>query len=534
MSDVTFVSPESGRTANQVERGSARAVNWIVLASLPLAFVLRLKTALGTFLNPDEALHYVLINQNTLAEAYRASLTNAHPPLYFVFLYYWRFVGNSELMLRLPSVVASTLLAWVAFRWISLALNKTAGLIMFLLLAFSPMLIGLGAEVRDYSLLLLWMTGALYFLERAFRDHAVLSIAWSSLFLYLAILTHYSALWFVIAAGIYTLLRISSLRGSSLIAWFLFQCGGVGIYLWLYLVHISKMRGSPMEAEAMTGWLRALYFRAGESRAAFLHRRTVDVFQFLFSNRTGGNIALILFAAGILWLAASGLWLKKASLAAFGVLLVLPFALGMAASLMDVYPYGGTRHCSYLLPFAAAGVAALIATLVRQRIVPVLVLAVLVLPYGYLHRLKDPQQMDRAAQAKQWMDGALADLRSSVPPGDPLFSDYQTSIELEYYLGRERPPAPARECGGVREVQYGPYRVVDIGGWSATAAQLTAGIEGWRAACHPAPRDAVWVFDAGWGLNLLDDMSQSAAGSVSEGRHFGETISLFKLHISNQ
>ena len=114
-------------------------------------------------------------------------------------------------------------------------------------------LTALAAEVRDYSLLLLWMASALYFLERAFRDQRIASIAYYSLFLYLAILTHYSALWFVLAAGIYVVVRVSSLKGHARLAWMLFQLGAAALYIWLYFVHLSKMRGSPMEAEAMTG-----------------------------------------------------------------------------------------------------------------------------------------------------------------------------------------------------------------------------------------------------------------------------------------
>ncbi len=288
-----------------------------------------------------------------------------------------------------------------------------------------------------------------------------------------------------------------------------------------------------MEADAMAGWLRALYFRAGDSRLVFLHGATVDVFQFLFANLTGGTVALVLFAAGVLWLLGAGMLQKRPDLAAFGVLLSVPFALGMVASLLDVYPYGGSRHCTYLLLFAIAGVSFMISTLVRQKLLPVLLLAALVLPAGFLYRLKDPQQMDRQAQAKELMDNAIADLRSSVPPSEPLFSDYQTDIELEYYLGREHPPPAGRECGGVREIQYGLYHVVDVGGWSATAAQLTTAINGWRSGCNPAPRDSVWIIDAGWGLNLLDDLNQSAPRSVSEGQHFGEAISVFKLRIAN-
>jgi 4-amino-4-deoxy-L-arabinose transferase-like glycosyltransferase len=530
MNDVTALTLKS-RWADRIERSLGSGSGWIVVVSLLLAFILRLNSALGTYLNPDEALHYVLVNQSSLAGAYQASLTNAHPPLYFVLLYYWHFVGNSEVMLRLPSVLAGTAVGWMAFRWVAMVLGRTAGIIMRLLLAFSPVLTALAAEVRDYSLLLLWMASALYFMEKAFRDQRVSSIAYYSFFLYLAILTHYSAVWFVLAAGIYVVLRISSLKGHPRISWMLFQVGAAAIYVWLFLVHVSRMRGSPMEAEAMTGWLRALYFHAGESPMDFLQRTTLDAFQYLFGSRVGGGVALAAFCAGVLWLLSAGLFRKRRDLAAFGLLLLLPFVFGMIASLLDFYPYGGTRHCIYLLIFATAGVSYLIATVVRERLLPILLVAPVLVPYWYLHRLPDPQQMGRKEQMKGLMTNAIVDLKTSVQPAEPVFTDYQASVLLAYYLGRDHPPPAPRECGGVTEVQYGAYHFVVVSGWSATATQLMSGIDGWRKACNSVPGDSLWIFDAGWGMNLLDDVSSSAPRSISQAQKFGETISLFKLRI---
>lgn len=51
------------------------------------AFLGRLRAASGTFLNPDEALHYLLANQSSWRLAYNASLTNAHPPLLTLVLF---------------------------------------------------------------------------------------------------------------------------------------------------------------------------------------------------------------------------------------------------------------------------------------------------------------------------------------------------------------------------------------------------------------------------------------------------------------
>jgi uncharacterized membrane protein len=82
------------------------------------AFVARLIPAKDYFLNPDEALHYLSASQPSVDLAYKAALTNAHPPLLILVLYYWRSLGPSELMLRLPSVLAGTACCWLAYLWL--------------------------------------------------------------------------------------------------------------------------------------------------------------------------------------------------------------------------------------------------------------------------------------------------------------------------------------------------------------------------------------------------------------------------------
>src|ERR1700685_2723985 len=81
--------------------------NLVAAAVTLLGFLARLWMASGTFLNPDEALHFRLANQVSLALAYQQSLTAAHPPLLTVVLYFWRGLGTSELWLRLPLGLAS-------------------------------------------------------------------------------------------------------------------------------------------------------------------------------------------------------------------------------------------------------------------------------------------------------------------------------------------------------------------------------------------------------------------------------------------
>src|SRR6202167_2081354 len=126
--------------------------NLAAIAVTLLGFLARLWTASGTFLNPDEALHFRLANQVSLALAYKQSLTAAHPPLLILLLYFWRVLGTSELWLRMPTVLAGTVFCWMFYKWLSKTAGSVAGFIGLLLVAFLPPIILISAEIRQYAL----------------------------------------------------------------------------------------------------------------------------------------------------------------------------------------------------------------------------------------------------------------------------------------------------------------------------------------------------------------------------------------------
>src|ERR1700733_14972061 len=208
-----------------------------------LGFLARLWAAHGTFLNPDEALHFRLANQSSLALAYKESLTASHPPLLTIILYYWRNFGTSELSLRMPSAIAGTVFCWMFYRWLSGVAGKLTGFIGLLFVAFLPPIVLLSAEIRQYALLLAFLASALYFLDAAFKEKSVIKMAAFSVCLYLAMLSHYSAFLFAAALGIYALLRFSSVRpGFPLISvWAVGQVGALALAMDLYKTHLSKL-----------------------------------------------------------------------------------------------------------------------------------------------------------------------------------------------------------------------------------------------------------------------------------------------------
>jgi len=187
--------------ASRWQRFETVAAGFVLL----LAFLLRLWKASGTFLNLDEAMHFLAANKPSLVEAYRSSLNLAHPPLLILLLNVWRSLGTSELFLRLPSVIAGTIFCWIFFRWLTRILGPAVGWVGFVLVSLLPVFVELSSEIRQYPLLLCFMMAAAYILESAFAEDSVGKMAGFFFFLYLAMLTHFSAILFAGAVGVYSL-----------------------------------------------------------------------------------------------------------------------------------------------------------------------------------------------------------------------------------------------------------------------------------------------------------------------------------------
>src|SRR5215475_6854425 len=169
-----------------------------VCSTLALGFLARLWHATGTYLNPDEALHFFVANKVTWWETYQASLNVSHPPLLIFLLRVWRGFGTSELMLRLPSIVAGTAFCWFAHRWLRMLFDEAVAWIAFAFILFLPSTIDLSTEVRQYALFLAFAMGSAYCLERSLRDSSIGAMLASGVFLWFALSSHFSG--FLLAA----------------------------------------------------------------------------------------------------------------------------------------------------------------------------------------------------------------------------------------------------------------------------------------------------------------------------------------------
>jgi 4-amino-4-deoxy-L-arabinose transferase-like glycosyltransferase len=488
-----------------VERWLHARLNLVVLGVIAAGFLVRVYVAGRSFLNPDEALHYIILNQSSALFAYKVSLTNAHPPLIYLLLYYWSFLGRSELMLRFPSVLAGTALCWAAYKWIGIVFGKAAGLIGLILIAFSPVMIALSAEVRSYALLLFCETAALYLIEVALQEKSVRKMWHFSIFLYLAILSHYSALFFVLAVGIYALARIveSQLSRKVVSAWAGGQAGAIAIYGFLYVSHLSRLK------HYITAWVMGFDQGYGHpdrgNLFTFARERTMDIFSFMFQNQYIAQALLLLWIVAVALLLLRELTYRHENLRArhSGILLVLPLIAVFGAGIAGSYPYVGSRHTVFLAPFFIAALSFLLASVYGQKLWAAIVIAVLLVGASNTSGKPSEPYIAKENQSRTLMDAAVNHMRQTIPPGDLILTDYQSALVLVYYLcgpklilpvGTFNLPASRVRCDG--------HSIASLQTWDMDPPFFLSHFGKMAQAQRLKSGERVWVFQSGWEVTL--------------------------------
>jgi uncharacterized membrane protein len=371
-------APPGVSEAPPVERWLAAHADAVALLFVVLGLLARLRAANAPFLQPDEVLHIRIASAATLAETYRESLTNAHPPLFYVLLRGWRLVAHSDWALRLLPVAFGTAFLWSAWRWAAGALGRACGLIVLACLAFLPSVVIVSSELRGYALLLWAIASALWALEKAFAARSNRMLWLFAGLGAVALASHYSAFRFLAATFAYAAVRLAIDKAPRRFVahWMAGQAALVALAAFFYATHIVHLRGSPLEQEVQGTWLEEAFRHPGQGAIAFLAQRTLSLFQYFFSTPAGGAVALALFAGGVAWLAVRRL--------PVAILLTVPFALAAAGGLLAVYPYGGTRHDVDLGLFVYAGTGVALARLTGERLWAAVAVAAALVVSGFL------------------------------------------------------------------------------------------------------------------------------------------------------
>jgi hypothetical protein len=506
---------------------------------LAFGFIVRLWLSHAVFLNPDEALHYWLSLQPSLALTYQATMVTAHPPLYIVMLHYLSYLGSSEFLLRLPSVLAGTALCWVVFLWLERVTSRATALIGLGLLLFSPSLIYVSAEVRQYAPLLLFCAGALYFFDSALAENSLPRMALSSIFLWLALLTHYSALLFALALGFYALLRIAAVKPPAkvLVTWILSQLFALALVAVLFRTHISLLKAQALPEKWADTYLRGSIFHPSTSGAVtFVFKATLQLFHYLFSQGAVGILGLLLFAGGVilLWREQQPRDSCRPSPRHLAFLLVFPLVVNCALGLAGKYPYGGSRHDSYLALFVMPGIAVALARWRPQRrwINPAAIGVVLLIcnlfpsPAGQYIRLKD--------QRKELMESAVNYLQENAPPGSVVLTDSQGGLLLSYYLCHEKAVLLTPPYAHYFAAPCGQFRLLSLDSrlWMFSSATFPDELRTLEQNYGVVPERPVWLAQAKWmTVEEKEFRAQLPRLGCPDIRDFGENILVCRLTL---
>lgn len=499
--------------------------------------VARLISAYSKFLNADEAMHYLLAMQPSLSDAYRASLGTAHPPLLILLLHYWEMISRSELFLRLPSVLAGTAAGWFLYAWLRDVRDRRTAIIASALFLFSPALIYTSAEIRQYALLLCFTSATLYLLDRAITTNSPLSLLSSGFFLYLALVTHYCALIFGLAAAIYGFVRIVSVRTrlSLRLIWLAVQLGFATIAAFLWKTHIAVIRHRPLTQDVAESYLRSSLFHPHEENVfVFLGRANLRLFHFLFSQGAISVIGLLLLVIGIVLLFRGKKCATNRGPSSWqlGGLLLLPFAINSATAIAGIYPYGGTRHDAYLAIFAMPAIAVALGywQASRRWITPVAILIALaicnftVTPAGAYIKPKN--------QKKELMRQAVAYLRTAAVPGSFVLTDYESGLLLSYYVCEKDITHSGQPIGFFYHAQCGDYESVSLLPrlWVFRANGFPEQISGLGKSV-PGNRE-VWLFQAGFIVDREREFQALLARyGCADPRKFGGNIVVCRLQL---
>lgn len=488
------MSTTNNADPGQLEPWVAQNSGRLALGIIAMAFAIRLVYAASCYLNIDEAVHFDLARPSSWLGAYKASLGIWHPPLFILVLHGILFLGRSELILRLPSLIGGTAALWFTFAWMRDSLGEISALGGLGFMALSSAAISASTEVREYGLLLFFVCAALYVTERTFTERSMNWAICQGLMLLGALLTDYTALVVLASLGLYVLLRafLDRVPRRIFITFVLTQLVLAAVLGWLYFVHIHRLIPSGADAKSYLGTY--YYGAARETLLAFVWKSLTGTFVYETGARRLAVLFMLAFLAGIAALIAGRTKAPKL----LPLLVISPFIVGFAAAAFKVFPFAGSRHQAYLLPFLAAGLSAGLAWLPRRRAVTVLLVCAVIAPPLWIARTtpdNNPHIMP-----KRDMTAAIEFVRRTVPAGSPLFVDYDTRGVLSYYLGRNDASSDTLRSESVVDERVGGYRLVVP--WIHSAAfhpdnALQQVIESARTLGVP-PREPLWVVSVTW------------------------------------
>src|SRR5215212_201796 len=180
-------------------------VAFTLLAVLLVALFLRAYQLDTESLWLDEA-YAVDMADNSFIQILRMSLSDGNPPLYYLLLHYWQWLfGDSELSVRMPSVLFGVFSVALIYKVGALLFGRVTGLIGALIMTLSAYQVHYAQEARTYSMMVFLALSSSYLFLRLFGGKNYWILAGYVLSSAALMYSHYHGIFIVFAQALFVL-----------------------------------------------------------------------------------------------------------------------------------------------------------------------------------------------------------------------------------------------------------------------------------------------------------------------------------------
>lgn len=171
----------------------------------------------------DEAV-VLLEAQKNLIALFHINSEGIHPPLYRLIMHFWLYLGQSEGVIRIPSLIFSSISIIVGYKIVKLIFNKRVALYTALFITVSPFHIYYAQEVKSYSLFFLLSLASLYFFIKVTKENKIGLWLGYIFFTALSIYAHYFSFLSIFAQNLFLIFNYKRHEKGLLKKWVTAQC----------------------------------------------------------------------------------------------------------------------------------------------------------------------------------------------------------------------------------------------------------------------------------------------------------------------
>jgi hypothetical protein len=367
-----------------------------------------------------------------MLEETRERLTSAI--VYPCILYVTEKASRTAWAVRVPSMLASILTIVVILAMIRAKVNRNAVLFAAAILAISASQIRYAQEVREYSLSALWGACMIYCFLRwesaGSRDRQPV-LLYAALFI--APLIQYGLVLLACGVLVTMALRLLMTRDTPFKAIHAiagYACLAAGAVLSFFLT----LRDQYRPGGRGHWYLASEYFDAKTMNLLhFLSTNSINLLRFLIPGHLF-DVLVVLAAVAFCIVQVIRRQYHSITLLLFSSLLIT-----MAASIANVYPYGGVRQCLFLGPAVALFVGVAFADLTQR-------LNVSVRPFATVALLAIIAVCLCRETIREWPYGEYEDtksilrtLQTEIGPNDEVWVNHDAAEAIEFYMqGRDQ------------------------------------------------------------------------------------------------